>query len=418
MTLGDAMFVTALWGIWGMLTYWIVLSIGAVRYYYATRDEAAAVAAWEGELPFVSVLVPAHNEGLVIEDTVRALCEQRYPRDRFEIIVINDASSDDTGEIVDRLRVDYPNLIRYDVPRGQGAKGKSRTLNVGIRQARGTLIAVFDADNTPEPPCLRLLVGTLLRDPRLVAVNGKVRTRNHSANWLTRFINLEFIYFQWLFQGGRWQLMGLSMLMGTGYVIYRDAIDTLGGFDEKSLVDDTEMSLRIFKGSRRIRWVPYAVTWEQEPDEIRVWMKQRTRWTQGNLSVTWKYLPAAFTHPYPLGVEMLTFALNYILFLPALITSDLVFGLGLAKVLDVTVPGPYLYLWILAVVIYTAHMSFAVAVEDRRPLNFLLAFLSYFTYAQMFIIVLLRALYLSAKQRLTGAELRWSKTTRKKEAVP
>lgn len=417
-TLGDAMLVTALWGIWGMLLYWMLLSIGAIRYYYRSRPEAARLAAHAGPYPFVSILVPAHNEELVIEDTVRALCAQKYPADRFEVIVVNDASTDGTGPILDRLCGEYPNLIRFDVPVGQGAKGKSRTLNVGLRAARGEIIAVFDADNTPEPSCVPLLVATLQSDERLVAVNAKVRTRNHSASWLTRFINLEFIYFQWMFQGGRWQLFGLSMLMGTGYVMYRNAIDTLGGFDEQSLVDDTEMSLRIFRGNRRIRWVPYAVTWEQEPDEFWTWLKQRTRWTQGNLSVTAKYLPAAFTQPYPLGLEMLTFAMNYVLFLPALTISHLTFVLGLTGVVEITIPGPYLFLWILALVIYTAHLSFTVAAEDNRPSNYLLAFISYFTYAQLFLVVMARALYLSTRQRITGSELKWAKTARKREKPP
>ncbi|MGB1141755.1 MAG: glycosyltransferase family 2 protein, partial [Halioglobus sp.] len=398
MSLGDAMLMTALWGIWIMLLYWIVLSVGTVRYVRRARQQAVRLSAEfdPATAPKVSVLIPAHNEGLVIEDTVRALCRQNYPRERFEVVVVNDASTDQTGEIVDQLRREYPNLIRFDVPVGQGAKGKSRTLNVGLRAASGDVIAVFDADNTPEPNCLQLLVATLIDDPSLVAVNGKVRTRNRDASWLTRFINLEFIYFQWLFQGGRWQLFGLSMLMGTGYVMYRKAIDALGGFDENSLVDDTEMSLRIFRGEHRIQWVPYAVTWEQEPDEFGVWLKQRTRWTQGNLSVTAKYLASAFTSPYPLGLEMLTFAMNYVIFLPALITSHLTFVLGLLGVVEVSLSGPFLFLWLLALLIYTVHLSFTVSMEDPRPSNYWLAFASYFTYAQMFLLVLCRALWLNA----------------------
>ena len=66
--------------------------------------------------------------------------------------------------------------------------------------------------------------------------------------------------------------------MGTNYVIWRDALETLGGFDEKSLVDDTEMSFR--NRTKRIKWVPYAIGWQQDPPSLSVFVKQRSRWTQ------------------------------------------------------------------------------------------------------------------------------------------
>lgn len=415
MTFFDAMFIVCLWSIWGVLLYWSILGLGAVRYYFVARRELRSMPALGDNAPMVSVLVPAHNEAAVIENTIHAIAAQDYPAERFEIIIVNDGSTDDTAAIIDRAGQHYPNVRRMDVPVGHGGKGKSRTLNIGLQDAGGELVCIFDADNTPETNCLRRLVGALLQDKNLVAVNGKVRTRNHSVNWLTRFINLEFIYFQWLFQGGRWQWFRLSMLMGTGYVMYRDAIDILGGFDETSLVDDTEMSLRIFSGRRRIRWVPYATTWEQEPDDVTTWLKQRTRWSQGNMSVVWRYLPDAIANPFPMGLELFTFIINYVLLLPALLTSDIVFVAGVTSIVNLTLNGPYLLLWLFAFLTYMAHIGFAIWVEDRRWSNVFLAFLSYFTYAQLFVVVLARAIYSSAKQKLTGSELVWVKTSRKKE---
>ena len=302
-----------------------------------------------------------------------------------------------------------------NVPHGEGGKGKSRTLNIGFQHTSGALVSVFDADNTPEPNCLRLLVTVLENDKKLVAVNSKVRTRNKDASWLTKFINLEFIYFQWLFQGGRWQWFRLSMLMGTGYVIYRDTLDLLGGFDENSLVDDTEMSLRIFRGNYRIRWVPFATTWEQEPDTFKVWFKQRTRWSIGNIVTTWKYLPAAFIMPYPLGLEVLVFVLNFVIFIPALLASNTVLILGFLGVSSVTLPGPFIMLWALSIVVYAFHMAFAIREEDNVPFNYFYAVLGYFTYAQFFIPVLLNAFWQLFKQSFQKESIQWDKTTRKKE---
>lgn len=415
LTFADALFFIALIGIWLVLAYWIFLSIGSALYSVATRREVVRLADLPDPAPFLSVLVPAHNEALVIEGTVRALVEQTYPHDRYEIIVVNDGSTDETGAILTRLSAEFTQLVVHDVPPGEGGRGKSRTLNVGLRRARGSVIAVFDADNTAEPDCLRRLVSCLLADPTLVAVNGKIRTRNADATWLTRFVNLEFIYFQWLFQAGRWFWFRLSLLMGTNYVIYRNALELLGNFDESSLVDDTEMSLRIFRGRRRIRWVPFAVAWEQEPQALRAWLKQRSRWTMGNLLVTQKYLPAAFAYPYPLGLEILTFALNYVLFMPALIASDLVCVMGLLGWSNITFRGPFFVLWGLSFLVYVLHMQFAIEREDPRISNSVYAVISYFTYAQLFPIVLALAAWGIFRQQLRGGAINWVKTERTRE---
>lgn len=419
MNWADGLFILAFWGITIPMIAWAILTIGAVSYArHAERDAQRLRGQALPYTPFVSIMVPAHNEAEVIEDTVRALAAFDYPRDCYEVLVINDASTDDTPQILDALAAEYPHVQVMHVPKGVGGKGKSRTLNLGLPRTRGELIAVYDADNTPEPQALRLLVATLLEDPQLAAVNGKVRTRNWTASWLTRFINLEFMYFQWLYQGGRWRLLRLSTLMGTNYLIWRKYLTALGGFDEASLVDDTEMSFRLFQAGYAIRWVPYAVTWEQEPDTFAVWFKQRMRWSKGNFYVTFKYLPKALNNPYPLGLEMLYLVLNFLVFFPALTISTLILILGLLGVVHVTLQGPFTYIWLLSYLMFVAQMSFVISLEQPRASNYLLGALSYFTYAQLFIPVSFTALKNYIQDRVTKREVTWVKTARKKENAP
>ena len=254
----DILFLFGFLGIWIPQAFWAWLSYQAWKYSKNAAKELENMPVPE-HWPVLSVLIPAYNEGVVIEDTLHAIAQQDYPAHAYEVLLINDGSKDNTLEIAERMAAIYPCIKIVNVPKGMGGKGKSRTLNNGLPHAKGELIVVYDADSTPEPDCVRLLAQTLLADKKLVAVNGKVRTRNWRDSILTRFIAIEFIFFQWIFQGGRWQRFELSTLMGTNYVIWRDALETLGGFDEKSLVDDTEMSFRIFLGQRRIKWVPYAV---------------------------------------------------------------------------------------------------------------------------------------------------------------
>lgn len=412
----DVVFLFAFFGIWATQVYWMWLSLGAYLYAQRAAEEAQVrehfrMPVW----PMVSVLIPAHNEGMVIEATLRALAASDYPAGRYEILLIDDGSTDDTRAVAARVAAEHEQIRIVEVPRGEGGKGKSRTLNVALPHAKGELIAVYDADNTPQPDCLRRLVAALCSNPRLVAVNGKVRTRNWSDSWLTRFIHLEFVYFQWMFQAGRWYWFKLSTLMGTNYVIERKALEAMGGFDENSLVDDTEMSLRIFLGQRRIQWIPDAVTWEQEPSTLSVWFRQRTRWAQGNLYVTAKYLPKAAVHPFPIGLEMLNSLLNYAIFLPALLLSDLVLILSFMNLAHMSIHGPYAVMWPVIFLTYVAQFWFAMAHEERRPSMYLLAVASYFTYALLFIPVVLVAAWKNAKSKLLKSDIKWVKTTRTQE---
>jgi cellulose synthase/poly-beta-1,6-N-acetylglucosamine synthase-like glycosyltransferase len=328
------------------------------------------------------------------------------------VIVINDGSTDATGEIVADLRRRHRNLRLVEVPVGEGGKGKSRTLNVGLRHARGDVIAVYDADNRPEPTALRYLVANLVQDPSLAAVLGKVRTINHRKNFLTRFINIEFMSFQWIIQGGRWHLFGLSTLPGTNYVIWKRVLEKAGRFDEDAIAEDAELSIRLYEMGYKIKFVPYAVTWEQEPEDMRTFMRQRTRWVQGMNYIIGKYLKVAFQmrNRRILVDVFYIFALYYVFFI-ALLVSDAIAILGLFDVVRLTVVGPYTFIWFLAAMLFFMEMLIAVSIEEEESfVNILLSSLMYVTYCQLWIIVLFRAIALGLLRRGRGTV--WDKTIR------
>ncbi|MHB8732661.1 MAG: glycosyltransferase family 2 protein [bacterium] len=412
----DVLFLSGFVGMWAAILYWGFLATGALGCYRASeRERARFLTQRRTDWPMVSVLVPAHNEAIVIEQTVRSLAALDYPRDRIELLVCDDGSTDGTDAILHRMRAEIPHLHVISIPREEAGRGKSHALNVGLRSARGEIIAVYDADNTPEPVSLRALVDALLADRRLAATVGKVRTRNRDASWLTRFVNVEFIVQQWVYQGGRWYWFGLTMLSGTNYVVWKRYVTALGGYDEKSLVDDTEMTFRLFIAGLRVRWVPYAVTWEQEPETLQVWFRQRVRWAIGNLHVCWKYLPAAAMYPFPIGIELVNFLLNSVVFIPALLASNSIFTLGATGLAHETVEGPFRLLWLLAYALYVTTLSLAIRLEESTPRNYLLGAVSYFTYAQLFIPVSLTAIFKTARSVLLGRAEKWAKTTRTHE---
>src|SRR5262249_24826409 len=157
--------------IWFMVAYQLALTVAGYLLYGRAARERRAVdrVVREGsiEWPTVSLLIPAHNEEKVIERTVRAMLSLDYPTDRLEILVINDGSSDGTAAILDRLAGQDPRVRPYHVPAGQGGKGKSRALNLGRQVATGEVLAIYDADNQPEPGALRYLVAELALHPEL-----------------------------------------------------------------------------------------------------------------------------------------------------------------------------------------------------------------------------------------------------------
>lgn len=285
MTIIDGISLYAIIAIWGLMIINIILSIGGFLYYMKVYKTDGHIPL--KEYPMVTIMVPAHNEGIVIVRTVRALLNFDYPKDRYEIIVINDNSSDNSAELLRGLQEEYAdrNLIVINTDSVTGGKGKSNALNIGFKQASGSVIAIYDADNTPQPDALTLLVENLMSDDKLGAVIGKFRTRNRNASILTRFVNIETLAYQCMNQAGRFFFFKLCTIPGTNFVMRREIIEQIGGWDTKALSEDTEISFRIYRMGYYIKMMPLAVTWEQEPHLLKIWFKQRTRWAKGNLYV-------------------------------------------------------------------------------------------------------------------------------------
>ena len=211
MSFVDSLSLYAIISIWMLMIINVILSIGGFIYYMKVGKTDGRVPL--KEYPMVSILVPAHNESLVITRTVRALLNFNYPKDRFEVIVINDNSSDDTAEKLEEIQREMPesHLIVISTGKEVGGTGKSNALNIGFSVSKGEVIAVYDADNTPEPDALIILVENLMTDDKIGAVIGKFRTRNRNASILSRFVNIETLAYQCMNQAGRYFFFKLCL---------------------------------------------------------------------------------------------------------------------------------------------------------------------------------------------------------------
>ena len=403
----NGLFVFSVIFIWLMLLYQFVLCLGGFLLRRRLRRRAAAD---PDELPSLTVLVPAHDEEAVIAGTVARLQQLVYPAGKLEFVIINDGSHDRTLERA-RRRAGGDTRFRFlDIPPGEGGRGKSAALNRALRGVHSEAVAVYDADNLPEPGSLRRLAGALAADPGLAAVTGKFRAYNARRNLLTRFINLEQLAFQWLVQAGRWFFLGISALPGTNYVIRREALLALGGWDEQALTEDSELTFRLYDRGLQVAFLPDAVTWEQEPERLGVWLRQRTRWARGNNYMIAKHGRRLLGRPKAAVFELLYFFLLYYLFVFAIVFSDLLFLLSLAGLVRIQLFGPYLELWALAFLLYVLEVMIALAYErEDTPLNFLVTLLAYFTYTKLWAFIVLRGLW---QDLVLRRERAWAKTER------
>lgn len=288
--MADILFYISLTLIWTMLLYHMFLMQGGYMHY---RSFEKPIREWQKnmkDMPTVSVFIPAHNEEVVIGQTLAAMSRLYYPKDRLEVIVICDNCSDNTVAIAKSYEEKYPFIRAIETEGENKGKGKSSALNTALAQSNSEYVVVYDADNTPEEKAVWYLAMGLVNDTKAAAVVGKFRVVNADETWLTRFINIETICFQWMAQGGRWKWFKVATIPGTNFAIRRSILEELGGWDVKALAEDTELTIRVYNLGWHIRFFPKAITWEQEPETLGVWWKQRTRWARGNQYVVLKFL--------------------------------------------------------------------------------------------------------------------------------
>ena len=257
-----------------------------------------------------------------------------------------------------------------------------------------------------------------MADDKLGAVIGKFRTRNRNASLLTRFVNIETLAYQCMNQAGRFYFFKLCTIPGTNYVIRRSIINQMGGWDTKALSEDTEISFRLYRMGYYIKFMPLAVTWEQEPQKLKQWFKQRTRWAKGNLYVLLKNFKYAFDKEAgPMRLDVFYYGLVYGLMLTSLICSDGIFILGILGLCHVTLGGFSTLLWGMAILLFILNVLITLAVE-KNEFSFesaLLILLMLFTYSKMWVAVVINAAYLSVQDKIFHKEVVWDKTERFEE---
>ncbi|MFI3301502.1 MAG: glycosyltransferase family 2 protein [Candidatus Gastranaerophilales bacterium] len=232
----------------------------------------------ENYKPFVSVMIPSHNEESVISRTVENILNMDY--ENFEIIVIDDRSEDNTVSVIKDLERKYEKVTAL-IRDKDAFPGKSAVLNDAMGIARGEAFLVFDADATVEPYFLSKLVPNL--EPKDVgAVQARKVIRNKNYNFLTRCQNNEYT-FDTHFQVGRDSVKGAVELRGNGELLKREAVEDIGGWNNYTLVDDLDMSTRLHIKGWDVRFCPNTIVYEEGIIYLWPLFRQRRRWLEGTI---------------------------------------------------------------------------------------------------------------------------------------
>lgn len=337
-----ALLLALLWGLtialhlisWGYLLVWSLtglLLIQAYRIVFASPPSPPEPLALENQKdwPFVSLLVAAKNEETVIANLVKNICKLDYPIELYELWVIDDNSSDQTPVVLQELTKEYPQL--KILRRQENATGgKSGALNQVLPLTKGEFLAVFDADAQITPDLLRQVI-PLFDKEKVGAVQVRKSICNDSYNFLTRGQSAEMALDSY-FQQQRIAVGGIGELRGNGQFMRRSALEQCGGWNEETITDDLDLTIRLHVTKWDIDFLINPAVGEEGVTKINALWHQRNRWAEGGYQRYLDYWQLILTNKmgWSKTIDLLSFMIIQYL-LPCLAIPDLLMSFILKK---------------------------------------------------------------------------------------
>jgi len=360
------------------------------------------------QMPFISILIPAHNEEFTIERCVHSLAELDYYQGNqrnYEIIVINDGSTDRTGQILSKLKKEFEflRIITRKPPRA--SKGKGYVLNDGLRLCQGDVIAVFDADARIEADFLSKIV-PYLDDEDVAGVQARVRMYNADRNVLTRMQEVEFAIFGNVILKAR-DIMGKSSFLGgNGQLTRKKFVEDIEGWDGFAVTEDLNMSIKLMLDGSKIRYCPEAVVWQEAVPYWKAFFRQRVRWATGNLETLFVYLVPIIDSKIPLykKIDSIQY-LVFLLFTAFVMLGYVVFLLNLGHIYRFTMGAP-LIIGIISTVAFFPGVLLGIHRDKVGILKSLARAVEYWAYC-LYLIPLFFAAFI---HMVTRKKRHWAKT--------
>jgi biofilm PGA synthesis N-glycosyltransferase PgaC len=254
------------------------------------------------DTPPVSILVPCYNEGENAEETISHALALDYPE--FEVVAINDGSTDDTAEVLERLARRHRRLRVVHLAENQG---KAMGLQAGALLARHEILICIDGDALLDRHAAHWLVRHFVECPEVGAVTGNPRIRNRST-LLGRVQVGEFSSIVGTIKRAQRTFGRIFTVSGVITAFRKSAVHHIGYWSPDMLTEDIDITWKLQRAGWDVRFEPSALTWILMPETLRGLWKQRLRWAKGGAQVLVKnfevlWLPEQ-SFLWPLLVEM------------------------------------------------------------------------------------------------------------------
>jgi cellulose synthase/poly-beta-1,6-N-acetylglucosamine synthase-like glycosyltransferase/peptidoglycan/xylan/chitin deacetylase (PgdA/CDA1 family) len=375
----------------------LAIARAILLFFFARRHSLrGGIGGEAGFAPPASIVVPAFNEANVIERSVRSLADSEYPQ--LEVIVVDDGSSDGTGDLVEALGLPEVRVIR------QPNLGKAAALNAGIAEAVYDVIVTMDADTVFEPGTLGLVVQPF-RDERVGAVAGNTKVGNRHGI-LGRWQHIDYVMGFNLDRRLYDVLECMPTVPGAIGAFRREALDGVGGFSTATLAEDTDLTISLGRAGWRVVYAEQARAFTEAPTTLAALWRQRYRWSYGTMQAVWKHKAALVRRGEGrIGRIGIPYLVLFQILLPLLAPLIDVFTLYGVIFLG---PLPLLAYWVgfnlllLSLAVYAFRL-------DREPLRPLWAMpLQQFVYRQLMYLVVFQSIISAFR----GAGLRWQHVER------
>ena len=293
--------------------------MGALIFYVKERkDPAFTQPPVLQEYPLVAVLIPCFNEGDNAEETITQALALKYPN--FEVIAINDGSSDNTGEVLNRLAAQHPRLRVVHLAENQG---KAMGLQAGSLVTDAEYLLGIDGDALLDSHAASWMLRHFQRDPAVAAVTGNPRIRNRST-LLGRVQVGEFSSIIGMIKRAQRTYGRIFTVSGAITAFRKSAVHQVGYWSHDMLTEDIDISWKLQRAGWKIEFEPNALVWVLMPETLQGLWKQRLRWAMGGAQVLNKNIDVIFkpklNYLWPLILEMmLTLVWSYLLLLLCLL---------------------------------------------------------------------------------------------------
>lgn len=251
----------------------IVWIAGSLTFHFINRSQHQRPPTGTELVP-VTVVIPAHNEELVIGDTLTAVRALDWPH--LEIMVVDDGSTDSTFEVI------RPHLAdkRIRVMRKKLNEGKAMALNDALPLVASDFVLILDADGSPAPDVLRHMVPPLLREPGIAAITGNPQVSN-TPNLLTKLQAIEFASTVAVMRRAQCVWGSVLTFSGLCTILRKSAVEEVGRFYPDMSTEDISMAWQLQASGYGIVFEPRAIFNMQVPETFPQWWSQRKRWALG-----------------------------------------------------------------------------------------------------------------------------------------